>query len=148
MPSARPWRSPNTLSVTVAIARAVSIPSPILRSSRCPPPLLRKSPSSRSEPFSHFRRTRSQLSSPPVPTVALLPPSGQSLSKFTQALSFSLQFRGVLQSGVHWTFPSPIAHGVHDVQVPQFCSGHLADLCGLPRSEERRVGKECRSRWS
>ena len=22
------------------------------------------------------------------------------------------------------------------------------DLCGLSRSEERRVGKECRSRWS
>ena len=25
---------------------------------------------------------------------------------------------------------------------------HLIFLCGLLRSEERRVGKECRSRWS
>ena len=24
----------------------------------------------------------------------------------------------------------------------------LAFVCGAPRSEERRVGKECRSRWS
>src|ERR1035441_2558932 len=27
-------------------------------------------------------------------------------------------------------------------------SGQLADVEGLDRSEERRVGKECRSRWS
>ena len=28
------------------------------------------------------------------------------------------------------------------------CKFYDADWCGLNRSEERRVGKECRSRWS
>ena len=27
-------------------------------------------------------------------------------------------------------------------------NGHYCELTGLYRSEERRVGKECRSRWS
>src|SRR5438270_9357062 len=33
-------------------------------------------------------------------------------------------------------------HGLADVAL------HCADLTRLQRSEERRVGKECRSRWS
>ena len=33
--------------------------------------------------------------------------------------------------------------------IPVVAWGPLADRCGrLTRSEERRVGKECRSRWS
>src|SRR5271165_1249868 len=31
---------------------------------------------------------------------------------------------------------------------PPFMNMHLASLSDLGRSEERRVGKECRSRWS
>ena len=31
---------------------------------------------------------------------------------------------------------------------PALTSGRVSDIAVNPRSEERRVGKECRSRWS
>src|SRR5205807_6245309 len=37
---------------------------------------------------------------------------------------------------------------VHNVIVWTLCSCYPRPLLGVPRSEERRVGKECRSRWS
>ena len=42
-------------------------------------------------------------------------------------------------------FNSKGYHPPH-VVAGEKCSG--CDLCGMYRSEERRVGKECRSRWS
>src|SRR5712692_6427922 len=47
--------------------------------------------------------------------------------------------------------PRPVpAHSVEEVTV-LLCSGqqhYTFECCWLERSEERRVGKECRSRWS
>ena len=44
---------------------------------------------------------------------------------------------------------SPIATERREADVPVFLSGLTDNVtCGAPRSEERRVGKECRSRWS
>src|SRR5258708_27673853 len=37
---------------------------------------------------------------------------------------------------------------VHNMVVCTLCSCYPWAVLGLPRSEERRVGKECRSRWS
>src|SRR5574340_1623647 len=36
-----------------------------------------------------------------------------------------------------------LQEGIHNVQAEE-----VARKAGIPRSEERRVGKECRSRWS
>src|SRR3989449_11381650 len=40
--------------------------------------------------------------------------------------------------------PYPVTLAVHDKIV----MSHMLKAAGVPRSEERRVGKECRSRWS
>src|SRR5699024_12813949 len=45
---------------------------------------------------------------------------------------FLIVFINNLQLKKIWTFPHPMK---------------IQSLCFLPRSEERRVGKECRSRW-
>src|SRR5207249_5560126 len=46
-----------------------------------------------------------------------------------------------------WYFqPSP--HDVHDWDAVETPVLFDAEFQGKPRSEERRVGKECRSRWS
>ena len=47
------------------------------------------------------------------------------------------------------TFPSPKFHSLNcDPLILQFCKACLFIYWGRERSEERRVGKECRSRWS
>src|SRR2546427_13280591 len=43
---------------------------------------------------------------------------------------------------VHWSRVDDVLKQAGDV------SGKVIVSCSLPRSEERRVGKECRSRWS
>ena len=40
-----------------------------------------------------------------------------------------------------------LGHSYSKIIHEMLCGYHY-DLCPLPRSEERRVGKECRSRWS
>jgi len=45
---------------------------------------------------------------------------------------------------------APLAIGKHNVEIKniQLVEYSKPDENGEPRSEERRVGKECRSRWS
>src|SRR5207253_5582044 len=49
----------------------------------------------------------------------------------------------VLDVGAHLALVDPSALG----QVVDAIGDHLAELLDLERSEERRVGKECRWRW-
>src|SRR5258708_31670674 len=83
--------------------------------------------------------------------------------RFTCLFSFVFFFqaedgiRDDLVTGVQ-TCALPISdHALHDVPVLQDVDSgvtapdpdpHITLAGGLPRSEERRVGKECRSRWS
>src|SRR5256886_13892165 len=96
-----------------------------------------------------------------MPAVVLTQPNGPS--------SFSLAIRGVVQNDFADHQESPAAIYVDDVYVSQMVGlafsvfdvdrvevlrGPQGTLFGrnatggLARSEERRVGKECRSRWS
>ena len=69
-----------------------------------------------------------------------------------------LVLTSALMSGDVRARKSWVAHTVFDlrleeIKVPVLVIGHAADTCirspaDLMRSEERRVGKECRSRWS
>ena len=46
-------------------------------------------------------------------------------------------------------YPYGGGHGAVMQADPLYqCWKHIVDTCGPARSEERRVGKECRSRWS
>src|SRR3712207_7275835 len=72
----------------------------------------------------------------------------------TCALPISLpqgrQAQGMLVDAVEEVLPES-ARGDHGLQVAMGGAedAHVhGELGGLPRSEERRVGKECRSRWS
>ena len=46
-----------------------------------------------------------------------------------------------------WEVKDPVAIALIDEQVEQYVRDHESEQ-SLNRSEERRVGKECRSRWS
>ena len=41
-----------------------------------------------------------------------------------------------------------ITHNISILMIKKFRGFIIAPVCFFPRSEERRVGKECRSRWS
>ena len=43
---------------------------------------------------------------------------------------------------------NPAEGGSVSPSSQQYDSGDVASVTATPRSEERRVGKECRSRWS
>ena len=47
-----------------------------------------------------------------------------------------------------WAYACDTCQSYPISQLEQFSQCGLSGLCALPRSEERRVGKECRSRWS
>src|SRR3712207_9213208 len=63
---------------------------------------------------------------------------------------------GVDTGSVHWSELKHTARfvcttDVANNQIASFYSGAMSEAGGIelgPRSEERRVGKECRSRWS
>src|ERR1051326_7924907 len=64
------------------------------------------------------------------------------------AQTVSIQFEGGLFKVSGSKIPSPPAAGWSSVFAVYTGAGDVPPLLGTYRSEERRVGKECRSRWS
>ena len=71
-----------------------------------------------------------------------LPPfmAGQFINVFTE-------IDGVRTSRPYSLSSSPAQRGYYEITVARIPTGFVSDYF-LNRSEERRVGKECRSRWS